>query len=77
MLVTEDKYETYRLGYKRGHDRGYEVAKQQDSGEIAGLNMTVERLQHELDDEIQRIAVSRHVNEEQKRREAEIAAGWL
>lgn len=75
--MIDDKYESYRLGYKRGHDRGYEFREQQDRAEIAGLNMTVERLEHELDDKIQRIVVLRHVNEEQERREAEIAAGWL
>ena len=34
MLVCEDKYEVYRLGWKRGVDRGYDRAKQQGERDL-------------------------------------------
>lgn len=44
MLVTEDKYESYRLGYKRGHDRGYEFRQQQDEADILKLQERISYL---------------------------------
>ena len=63
MLVAEDKYETYRLGYKRGHDRGYEFAKQQSRAEIEGFLCTVTRLEEEkehLDDMVTNVARTKY-----------------
>lgn len=49
MLVCEDKYESYRLGYKRGHDRGYEFAKQQDASELLDLKAALVRRDEQID----------------------------
>jgi hypothetical protein len=41
MLVAEDKFESYRLGYKRGHDRGYGFREQQDRSEMLDMKATI------------------------------------
>ena len=64
MLEADDKYESYKLGYKRGHDRGSEFVRQQSRSEIAGLNAALRKRDEQIDqlsDEI--TAQGRHVKD--------------